>query len=78
MQNSNPLYQEVFAQRREEEMRHLAASSQANFDSLEPHPKWLAHQLVHLADWMIHTGEHLQQRYDQDAFRTKHSHAVAH
>ncbi len=78
MNNSNPLYQETMAQRHAEDLLREAASPFSEFDAPEPRPEWFAHQLTHLADWMIRTGEHLHQRYDHDEMHTGHAHIAAH
>ena len=52
-------------------------SATLEISPLEPRPEWVAHQLTHLADWMIRTGEHLHERYDSKTLHTGHSHATA-
>ncbi len=67
MNNTNPLYQELVARMRAKELESEIRQARLENEALRAASTdagWVAHRIAHFAEWMVVTGESLQERYD--------------
>jgi hypothetical protein len=69
MFNTSPAYQETIARRQPKELEAEIHQIHLQRDAAQAshNEAWFAHNVAHLAEWMISTGESLRQRYDHAA-----------
>ena len=72
MNNMNPAYQEITAQRKNGEIEAELSQLRLQLEAAqaEHSDDWVAHRIAHLAEWMISIGESLRERYDHAAMHS--------